>query len=139
MTAGKLVLEGGSHSLDRNVLDFVQRKKVEMDATLLAKQRKDDLDYLKSCHEADQVIARYSGVPVNKWRRKDEIVTYIKPVKRSGDAAMPSSRSEVEKRFNEWKDRSRRIVSHDEVVMNDFNLWLESKTSDEQSLSNIQG
>ena len=140
LTAGKLVLDGGSHSLDRNVLDFVRRKRVETETVALAKRRKEDLEYMKSCIEADDIAKKYGDTHVSKWRRRDEIVTYIKPLKRAGDAAMPSSRSGVEERYHEWKDRSRRDVHPDNEVMAEYNLWLENrKQVDVSEFSNIEG
>ena len=140
LTAGKLVLDGGSHSLDCNVLDFVRRKRVETETVALAKRRKDDLEYMKSCIEADDIAKKYGDTHVSKWRRRDEIVTYIKPLKRAGDAAMPSSRSGVEERYHEWKDRSRRDIHPDNEVMAEYNLWLENrKQVDVSEFSNIEG
>ena len=124
MTAGKLVLDGGSHHLDRNVLEHVQRKRHELEAMETKKQRKADLDYLKQCYFADKVKALYDGVAVQKWKRRDDIVVYLKPLKRNSDGAMPSSRKDLEKTFDEWKTRTRRIVADDEVVRNDFDAWL---------------
>ena len=104
LTAGKLVLDGGSHHLDRNVLDHVQQKRQEMEAETIAKRRKDDFEYLKLCHAADVVIKNYGDTPIEKWRRRDEIVAVLRPLKRDGDKALPTSRKDTEKRYYEYKD-----------------------------------
>ena len=104
MTAGKIVLDGGSHHLDRNVLEHVQRKRQEQENSICSKQMKDDLGYLKMCYEADKVKETYGDIAVEKWRRKDKIVAYIKPLKCNGNGAMSSLRRDVEKQCYEWKD-----------------------------------
>ena len=98
-----------------------------MESVELAKRRKDELDYVKLCHEADVVICEYGDTPINKWRRQKDIVAYLRPLKRAGDGAMPTSRSAIEKRYHEWKGRCRCKVLSDDEVMNNFNLWLDEK------------
>ena len=127
MTAGKLVLEGGSHHLDKNVLEHVQRKRQELEDVALEKRRKDNIEYMKLCFAADKVLASYGDIPVCKWKRRDEIVTVLRPLKRNGDAAMPSSRQGVEKRFQEWKHRSRKDLENMEGLQEEFDAWLNSK------------
>ena len=85
----------------------------------MAKQKKDDL--------ADIIIREYGDTPVNKWRHQKDIVTYLKPLKRTGDGTMPTSRSAIEKQYHEWKGRCCCKVSNDDEVVNNFNLWMDEK------------
>ena len=124
MTAGRLVLDGQSHHLDRNVLDHVNRKRCELENNIIEKQRRADFEYLKHCYAADKVIERYGDVGVEKQKRRDEIVAYLKSLKGSKDSAMPSSRKAIEKRFYEWKDQSHRVLEQDIVVSDRFNQWV---------------
>ena len=123
LTAGKLVLEGRSHHLDQTVLEHVQRKRKEAEEELYKKGRKDDLDYMKLCYYADKIIAKYGDADVKLWKNKNDIVTYLKPLKRSGDSAMPLSRAGVEERFNAWKDRKRKLIKNEGDLKDLFDLW----------------
>ena len=49
---------------------------------MIAKRRKDDLEYLKLCYAVDRVIEAYGNTPVEKWRHHDEIVAFLRPLKR---------------------------------------------------------
>ena len=62
----------------------------------IEKRRKIDLEYLQSCHLADKVIAKYGREDVSKWKRRIDIITVLKPLKRNGDGPMPTTRAAVE-------------------------------------------
>ena len=108
LTAGKLVLQGGSHHLDHSVLEHVERRHREEAESLYARRERDELEYMKWCYKADQVIEMYGDIDVAKWKKKEHINAYLRPLKRNGDPAMPSTRKEAEQRYREWKDRQRR-------------------------------
>lgn len=96
LTAGKLVIDGQSYHLDENVLEQVQRRKKQIETKEKNKNEKDLLDYLIMCHKANEVKLKYTGIPISDWKRKDEIVTYLRPLKRDGDSAIPNNRWGVE-------------------------------------------
>ena len=127
LTAGKLVLEGGSHHLDVDVLDHVRRRRQEVEDAAISRQRKVDLEYLKQCYFADKILASYGHTKVELWKRKEDIVTYIKPLKRPGDSALPTSRSAAEQRFHEWIGRHRRVLDADSEVMEIYEKWLKEQ------------
>ena len=123
MTAGKLVLDGRSYHLDMNVLKHVRSRRIEVQLEAVEKRRKADLEYLQQCYKATKVLEKYGNLDVRKWKRKEDIVTLLKPLKRTGDTAMPIKRADIERRYEDWKFRSRRTVEEDVVVMNLFENW----------------
>ena len=128
LTAGKLVLEGGSHHLDMHVLDHVRRRRDEVEEAAIAKRRKNDFEYLKQCYFADKIMALYGHTNVKLWRRKEDIITYIKPLKNGDDKALPTWRSEAERRFHEWVGRQRCVVVDESEVMEMFEKWLKEQS-----------
>ena len=124
LTAGKLVLEGRCYHLDLTVLEHVEKRRAEKVQEINEKKQKEELEYLKLCYHADCILQRYGGnTDVSKWKRKDDIITYLKPLKRSGDPGMTLNRAEAEQRFEEWKDRERRSTEADDDVMALFDSW----------------
>ena len=132
MTAGKLVLEGRSHHLDGNVLEHVWKRRREQEVYKVEKRRKLDLEFKQNCHVADKVLKKYEGVQIKDWKRMNEIVAVLKPLKRDGDAAMPTKRSSVEERYHEWKFRSRKQLENDDIVNNLFEEWKRQNDKDEE-------
>ena len=124
LTAGKLVLEGGSYHLDETVLQHVERRRKQQEEEAYFRRQRDHLEYMKWCHNADRIMEKYGGIDVSKWKKKDDIITYLKPLKQSGDKAMPTSRKGVEQRFREWRGRQRRNLDYDDAVKEKFALWL---------------
>ena len=60
---------------------------------------------------------------VLKWRNKDDIATYIKPLKCEGDKAMPTRRAEIELRYLQWRARHRNNIIADEIVATNLEMW----------------
>ena len=93
------------------------------------KRRKEDLSYLKKCYMSDKVYLQHTTWDVLKWSNKDDIVTYMKPLKRDGDKAMPKLRKDIELRYLQWRTRGRILIVPDEIVMQNFEQWKEASTS----------
>ena len=123
LTAGKLVLDGRSYHLDQNVLDQVKRKQEEIILLVNQKRQKQDLEYLQMCFIADNVLKKYNGIEVNFWRKKEEIVAVLKPLKVFGDPPLPTNRKDAEERYREWSNRNRRSVDSDISVDQKFEEW----------------
>ena len=118
-----MVLDGRSYHLDENVLEQIKRRRNEIIELTDAKRKKNDVEYLQSCFLADKIIEKYKGVDVTEWKRKEDIISVLKPLKVSGDIGMPSNRAGVEERYHEWQNRRRRIVDDDDEVMQLFDKW----------------
>ena len=73
---------------------------------------------------------------VSKWRKKEHIITYIKPLKCDGDSAMPTTRCGANEHFCEWQDRQRRVIT-DEVVIEAFERWLEEQEDKDGDTADI--
>ena len=133
MTAGKLVIEGRSHHLDKNVLEHVRKRRREQDLKKVEKKRKLDLEFIQNCYIADKVLKKYEGIDVKDWNRKDEILAVLKTLKRDGDPAMPTKQCYVEEHYNEWKFCCRKQIEVDEIVNNLFEEWKkQNKTQDDE-------
>ena len=87
------------------------------------KKQKEELEYMKLCFKADRVLEKYQTDDVAKWKRKEDIVTYLKPLKKDGDEAMPKSRKGVEKRYSIWKHREHKVVDTDDDLLKQFEFW----------------
>ena len=94
----------------------------------MQKKRRDELTYMVNCHKADIAIEKY-GVDsdILKWKNKNDIVAYLKPLKTKDDSRMPSDRGSIEKRYSLWRHRHRRELSTDEKVLESFNKWKEEE------------
>ena len=78
LTAGKLVLNGRSYHLDHTVLEHVERRRELLLEEKNEKKKKEELEYLKMCYHADKILETYGAdSDVSKWKRKEDIVTYI--------------------------------------------------------------
>ena len=123
LTAGKLVLDGRSYHLDRTVLEQVERRHKAIEKTQKDKKNKEILDFMITCYKADKLVQKYKDMDIVDWKRKDEILTFLKPLRVEGDEPFPKTRKEVERRFNEWKDRPRRLVELNDIVKKKFDDW----------------
>ena len=86
---------------------------------------------MKMCYHADRILDSYGGnMDVKKWKKKEDIITYLKPLKRSGDPGMSMNRATAEERFQEWKERERRSIDDDEVLEL-FERWKKDYEEDE--------
>lgn len=124
ITSGNLHLEGRQCMLDTNLMNELQRKQGIVDHNNLEKTRRSDLQYMKTCHNADEVVKKYGNCDLSKWTSKADMKTYLKPLKQACDAKMPDDRYGLIQRFNEWKYRSRKRPTNDMTVLNEFETWL---------------
>ena len=136
LTAGKLVLDGGSHHLDENVLAHVERRRKEQEEAVYNRRQREDLEYMKWCYKADEVIDRYGDTDVSKWKKKDEIIAYLRPLKRNGDSALPVSRRDAEQRYRDWQQRHRREIEENDDLLEKFGLWLSEQKDKDSDKSN---
>ena len=118
LTSGKMTLNVRKYHLDFNIHDHVKHINDEKKVVELAKKRKDELTYMVNCHKADMAIRKY-GVESNilKWKNKNDILAYLKPLKTKVDSKMPSDRASIEKRYLLWRRRNRKEISTDEKVL----------------------
>ena len=123
MTAGKLVLEGGSFILDSSVYDHGERKRMLQREAEADDRRKKDLEYMKSCYFADMALNRMKTLDVKKWRNMHLIKAYLRPLRIDGDAAMPGKRDALELRFLQWSGRGRFHLVPDEDTKQNFLRW----------------
>ena len=123
LTAGRLTIEGRHYHLDKNVLEFVQRRELQLQTDQLEKRRKEDLNYLKLCYKADEAIMNQKSCNVLKWTNKEDIVAFICPLKVKGDKAMPTARKEIELQYLQWRNRQRLCVVPDVIVFCRFGEW----------------
>ena len=116
MTAGKLVLDGRCFHLNGHVLEQAEQRHNQKQQELKEKQKKADFIYLELCAKADDAIRRNSHCSeVSKWKRSRDILAFIRPLKTIDDNALPTRRSEIINRYNQWKHRSRRNVDANTV------------------------
>ena len=136
LTAGKLVLEGRSHHLDLTVLEHVQRRTLEREQQAHEKKQKNQLEYLKMCFFADKIKEFYGETDVSKWKRKDEIAAYLKPLRQPDDSKMPIKRKDLEERYHSWSHRNRMDVDKfDDEVKDMFENWKQNEQNDEDGSS----
>ena len=107
MTAGKLVLDGGTFHLDENVLQQAERRQLkllekEMDIIL-----HDELKYLIDCYKGDLAISKNTSIDVRKWKSASDIMSYLRPLRSKDNAAMPTKRADLETRYLQWSSRRR--------------------------------
>ena len=67
MTAGKLVLEGGSFIFDDAVYEHGEQLKKQEIKAAIANRRKKELLYMKHCYLADEAMAKCNKPDVKKW------------------------------------------------------------------------
>ena len=87
--AGKLVLDSKSHHLDQTVLNHVQCQVLERKEEAIKKRNKEQLSYMKLCYNADKILEKNDNQDVSKWKRKDDIITNLKLLKRKEDTKFP--------------------------------------------------
>ena len=85
------------------------------------KKQKNQLEYLKLFYYANRIKELYGDTDVSKWKHKDDITTYLKPLRTADDSKMPVKRKELEERYNSWRFRNRKDVDKfDEDVKDMF-------------------
>ena len=120
LTAGRMVLDVRQYGFKSNIRDHVRdihNKKKEGD---LIKRRRVELNYMKLCFKADQVLEKNKGKEVNSWKCKSDITTYLKPLKMKEDEKLPNERDALEDLFLLWNGRVRNMLSSDEHVLLSF-------------------
>ena len=119
MTVGNLVTTGGTHVLGQSLLaEFKERQRKKKDIEI-EKARKEKNTYLKYCNEADAIFSK--NISPSEWTN-DQLKTVLRPLKRAkNDAAMPTTRTRLVKRWNEWRARKRRQVVGD-ILLDDYSL-----------------
>ena len=90
------------------------------------------------CHKANEVKAKYANKSINDWKRIEDIITYLKPLKRDGDSAIPKNRKAVEQRFSEWSNRCHRRVDINDDIRKRFELWM-AENNGSGGKSNVDG
>lgn len=78
---------------------------------------------MKLCYNGDAVIEKHGNTNVHTWSNKADIKTYLKPLRKSKDPKMPDDREGLIQRFNSWKHRSRKDLTMDRVVLDEFEKW----------------
>ena len=137
MTAGKLVIDGGSFHLNKDVLDQAENREKKRDEAERDARRKEDFKYLCHCHLADLALIKNTSPDPSKWRTSSDLVDYLRPLRLKEDPAMPTKRSDLELRFLQWNHRTRKQIVPELEVYLSFQSWLgeENKKPKRQSKS----
>ena len=135
MTAGKLVIEGGSFALDDDVLMQGETREMKALEALGDKRRADDLKNLQQCYKADRAYESNNTPNVTKWRSMKQIKSYLTPLKQDGDPRWPKSRDKLEVRYFQWQHRQRIKTVPDEDTMQLFRHWLRKRNQGEKKKS----
>ena len=127
ITSGKLHLDVRQSLLDNNLLGEVRRKCSESAQTKSVKKQKNDLQYMKTCHQADEAIKKYGKDNIDKWPNKAAIKLFLKPLKQPSDSKMPDDREGLVERYKAWKHREREDISKEQSVLDEFEKWLKDE------------
>ena len=130
ITAGRLVLDVRSYGLTKDVRDHVQRIENLRKDEELAKNQRNELNYMKLCYRADKVIEKNNNdMDITKWRSKADILTLLKPMKNKDDGKFPSSREAIESIFLLWRNRVRKPLSMNDDVLRSFTEWMNEENT----------
>ena len=110
--------------MGEDVLEHIETREQQIVEERNQVQFNKDLNYLKLCHKADKVCDKYGSTVVQKWSSMAEIVTFLRPLKRDGDRALPKRRKLLEERFIELKGRQRQIVNMSNELRSAFRKWV---------------
>ena len=116
LTAGKMVLDLRKYHFDDHILNCVKKSvetKKDIDAS---KMRREELQYMKLCFKADEVLKKHMNKNVEEWSSKIDIKTFLNPLKEKNDPKMPSGRNELIARYREQKHRNRKYLSNNESI-----------------------
>ena len=80
LTAAKMTLDLRKYHLDLTIKDTVERVDVMRKSEKQSKYIRMKLQYLKLCHKADKVKAKYGEIEYSKWRSKADMQTYLRPL-----------------------------------------------------------
>ena len=127
MTATTLTIEGRHYHMDETVLEQALDKRVYCDSKDLKKIRQNDLEYLINCYKATDAWKRNHMKDIKNWTNCDDIKTYLKPLKQSGESAWPSNREDYEKLYLKWIGRERRSTVVEKCVMDKFDEWMNNE------------
>ena len=136
LTTGKLVLDGRSHHLDYTMLEHVQCHTLEREQEEHNKKQKSQLEYMKLCYYADKVKELYADTDVLKWKRKEDIATYLKPLRLPEDGRMPVKRKDLETQYSLWRHRNHKDTDNfDDDVKDMFENWKRNQENDKDDNS----
>jgi hypothetical protein len=134
MTAGKLVIQGRSHSLDMNVLEQARAEDKIKKGKQFKLKRKNEFLYLDYCARSDAAFERNGNTVelMHKWRKVD-VLDFIRPLKVAADGKMPTTKKKGLEVYQVWKSRKRRSV--DLVFREAYeNSLVEAEIEDDMSL-----
>ena len=123
ITSGKLMLDVRQSHLDINVMSSVKKNFISIRNAKESKRCQVELNYLKLYHNGDKVVEKHGNRDVSNWNSKADIQTYLKPLRNTKDSKMPDDKDELIQRFNLWKNRSRKDITTDQAVLDDFDIW----------------
>ena len=139
MTAGKLVLDGGSFHLDENVLQQAERRHLKVLEKEMEVILRDELKYFIDCHKADIAIAKNSTADVRKWKSASDIVSFLRPLRMKEDTAMPTKRADLETRYYQWSARNRAQIVHQRETYEAFRSWKTNQNSKKKAKPSKRG
>ena len=139
MTAGKLVVDGGSFHLNDYVLQQVQLKNDEIVKKAEDNRKRDELKFMIDCYKADEAIKRNNTPDVRKWKSASDIKDYLRPLRKKDDTGMPSKRGDLELRFLQWSCRGRVQMVHNKEMYDEFQSWLDNEKTKKKSSSSKRG
>ena len=118
-------------ALGVHILEQAEVRETLRQTTVADKYKNDEILYIKSCKKADVAIEKntHQSDDISKWNR-NHILDLIRPLKISGDKAMPPNKPELYQMYLETRHRERRVVDwavekeYEEslLVMDDFDM-----------------
>ena len=139
MTAGKLVVEGGSFHLNEDVLQQVELRLLQQVEKENRAKVRDESKYLIDCYKADRAFERNGTSDVSKWKKSADIVDFLRPLRNKDDKAMPTKRADLELRYFQWNQRRRSQNVYEREVHAIFNSWLQNENAKKNSKTSNGG
>ena len=99
MTAGKLVVKGGSFHLNKLVLQQAEKRNADINKKIPELRKCDELKYLIDCHKANEAYERNKTYNAKKWRSASKIQDFLRPLRLKSDSTMPLKRNDLECHF----------------------------------------
>ena len=124
MTAGKLVVEGGSFHLNEDVLKQALKRELELQKKQDDNRKQDEAKYYIDCYKADQALACNDTADMKKWKSSSDIRDYLCPLRHKDDTEMPLRQEGLELRFLQWNNCRRVQSVYEKEVHDIFEEWL---------------
>lgn len=81
MTAGKLVIEGGSFHLNKLVLDQAEIRNTELNNNIAQSKQQEELKHLIDCCKTNETFEQNKTCNVNNWKTAHDICDFLRPLR----------------------------------------------------------